>query len=183
METLTDLEAFALATLKSRQPCTPYAVRRCFRDSPSAHFSDSTGSVYPLLRRLSARGLVAASATNRGRRAARSYEVTPRGQAALRRWLRVPEDPTELVTFDPLRTRLLFLAQLPPAARERWLEDAETALRVHERAIQRRAELDRAAADPFLELAHANVLLTVQARFEWLRLARRRLAKTSSRQT
>jgi DNA-binding PadR family transcriptional regulator len=175
MEELTDLEAVALATLAQRQPCTAYVVRRCFRDSPSAYFSDSAGSVYPLLERLRARALVTARATRRGRRPARVFVPTASGLAALRAWLRVPDEPAELVTFDPLRTRLFHLALLPAAERRRWLDAAEAALQRHGAALRARAEHDRAADDPFLDLAHENALLTLAARLEWIRRARLRL--------
>jgi DNA-binding PadR family transcriptional regulator len=178
METLTDLEAAALAIVARRQPCTAYVVRRSFRESPSAHFSDSAGSVYPMLARLRARELVTARATRRGRRPARVFVPTARGLAALRAWLRVPAEPAALVTIDPLRTRLFHLALLPAAERRRWLDDAEAALERHGAALRERAERDRAAGDPYLDLAHENTLLTLDARREWLRRARARLATT-----
>jgi DNA-binding PadR family transcriptional regulator len=178
MRALSDLEALTLATLEQRKPCTAYAVRRCFRESPSAHFSDSAGSVYPLLERLLARGLVRTRVASRGRRAARAFLPTARGLAALQDWLRVPDEPAELVTFDPLRSRLLYLALLAPAERRRWLDEAEAALKRHAATIASLAERERALGDPFLELAHENTQLTVQARLEWIHRARRRLNRS-----
>jgi len=174
---VTDLEAAALGCVAREAPCSAYAIRRHFRTSPSAHFSDSAGSVYPLVRRLSARGLLAARVVRLGERRTLAYVCTPRGRAELRRWLEVPLQPRGMVTVDPLRTRLLFLEQLSPARRARWFARAVEALERHRAVIRQRLEHDESRNDVFLELAHLNVLLQAEARLEWVRRVRARLAR------
>jgi DNA-binding PadR family transcriptional regulator len=170
MDALTDLEAVVLGLLWRRGGATAYAVRQALGASPAARFSDSAGSVYPLVRRLARRGLLSGRRTRSGARRATVWECTAAGRAALRAWLAVPETPPELVTADPLRTRALYLGLLSPAARARWLERAEAGLRAHAGVLE--GLLAAEGGDPWLALAHRNALLQAQARLAWLRETR-----------
>lgn len=167
VDALTDLEAAALGCIRAAGACTAYTVRAHFRASPSARFSDSAGSVYPMVERLRRRGLLRARAERQGRRRATVYECTPDGLKALRRWIAVPEDAGDLATWDPLRTRVLSLGLLPRAARLRWVERAQQALAAHADAIARARAADTDAS-PWLVLAHRNAELQVAARRRWL---------------
>jgi DNA-binding PadR family transcriptional regulator len=55
---LTELEGSVLGMIGVKGPCTPYALRREFLDSPSQYWSASSGAVYPLVLRLEERGLI-----------------------------------------------------------------------------------------------------------------------------
>lgn len=140
-----------------------------FRDSPSARFSDSAGAVYPMPTRLTARGLLRTREEKQGQRDATRYRCNSKGQAALRQWLAVPTEPARLTTWDPLRSRVLYLGLLPAPERLRWLEEAEQSLAEHVAAIRAAA---KETDDPWMQLAHRNSLLEAAARRRWLREVR-----------
>lgn len=114
---LTELEGAALGAVVRDGPCTSYAVKEMFRASPSRFWSGSAGSIYPLMKRLERRGLVASEAGSTGQRAHRAYRVTPKGRRAFVRWMTDAERAAEM-GFDPLRTRLSFVGQLSGRASE-----------------------------------------------------------------
>lgn len=175
MEPLTDLEAAALGCIHHNQPCTAHLIRTRFRQSPSARFSDSAGSVYPMVRRLEKRGALASRLQKEGRRKVRYYTCTNSGRKALREWIRPPFPAAVSVTVDPLRTRMLYLELLTPKQRAVWLDQAEQVLERHLDETGHFASSPDQQDDPFLELARQNALLEVKARLKWIRLARKRL--------
>ena len=175
MELLTDLEAAALGCIHRNQPCTAHLIRTRFRQSPSARFSDSAGSVYPMVRRLEKRGAVASRLQKEGRRKVRYYTCTNSGRKVMREWIRPPFPASVSVTLDPLRTRMLYLELLTPKQRSAWLDQAEQVLDRHLEKIGHIASSTDLQHDPFMELARQNALLEVKARLKWIRLARQRL--------
>ena len=175
MEPLTDLEAAALGCIHSNQPCTAHLIRRRFRQSPSARFSDSAGSVYPMVRRLEKRGALASRLQEDGRRKVRYYTCTNSGRKALREWIRPPFPAAVSVTVDPLRTRMLYLGLLTPMQRAAWLDEAERVLSSHLEEVGHFASSSDQQHDPFFELARENSRLEVKARLKWIRFARKRL--------
>jgi DNA-binding PadR family transcriptional regulator len=124
---LTELEGAALAVVVRDGPCTSYAVKELFRASPSEFWSGSAGSIYPLMKRLEQRGLVASESGSTGRRGRRTYRATPAGRRAFARWMTDAERATA-IGFDPLRTRLVFVGQLPARTRARFCDAVGTAL-------------------------------------------------------
>jgi len=118
---LSDMEGAALGLIASAGPVTSYAVVREFVASPSEFWSGSAGAVYPLMRRLAARGLVVGRAGAQGRRKATWYTVTPAGSDALKAWL-LDADRAAGMGFDPLRTRLAFASLMTDAERQDLLE-------------------------------------------------------------
>lgn len=172
---LTDLEAAALGFVSSLGPCTAYRIRKCFLDSPSARFSGSAGAIYPLLSRLEERGYVTSSEVKTGKRPARAYAITRDGKQALRTWLR-DVDPAVTFADDPLRTRMLYLSELPPAARTAWFDDAEASIRSQEARID--AFAARLPATPFVHQANENARRLNRARLRWLEAARTALDGT-----
>jgi DNA-binding PadR family transcriptional regulator len=176
---LTELEGCVLGIVWGRGPCTAYAARRVFLDSPSPYWSGSAGAVYPLLARLEARGLVRARAQSTGRRASRHFGITPAGRRMLERWLGPPLPDWILgIPMDPLRTRMGFLGALPAVERGRFLAEAERQARVH--LATSRRELTRAlvGSDVYEELVVRGAVLSLQARLTWLRGARRHLGRS-----
>lgn len=119
---LTDLEGAALAEIASRGTATSYAVAQSFERSPSEFWSGSAGAVYPLIKRLAARGLLEASAASAGRRERLDYRITDAGRAALEAWL-LDAKRASGMGFDPLRTRLMHLHLVPPERRMTFLEE------------------------------------------------------------
>ncbi len=126
---LTELEAAALGDVKRHQPCTAHFIRMQFRASPAARFSDSAGSIYPLMKRLEKRGFVRSQLQRDGERDVRYYSCTVNGLKALREWIGPPFQPDVTLTVDPLRTRVLYLEYLSPHRRSEWLEEAERVLK------------------------------------------------------
>lgn len=80
----------ALLGLIRQKPQSGYDLRKLFATTPMRHYSDSPGSIYPALRRLQARGWVAAAAQKSGARQRQVFRVTPEGKRALVGWLRQP---------------------------------------------------------------------------------------------
>ncbi len=176
MSDLTDLEAAVLGVVWSDGPCTAYAVRKQFQESISSHWSASTGSIYPLMRRLADRGLIAGRVLHRGRRPGREYHITPPGRQALRGWIGPPVDRTAVDgTFDPLRTRTFFLGLLDQGELASWLDSAAAELkRLEKITLERIAELE-SDGSRFALLATRNALGEVRARKAWLVTVRREL--------
>jgi DNA-binding PadR family transcriptional regulator len=124
---LTELEGAVLGAVVRDGPCTSYAVKELFRASPSEFWSGSAGSIYPLMKRLEQRGLVASESGSTGRRGHRSYRVTSKGRRAFARWM-TDSERTSSMGFDPLRTRLVFAGQLSSSARAEFRAAVEAAL-------------------------------------------------------
>jgi DNA-binding PadR family transcriptional regulator len=119
---LTDLEGAALAEIASRGSATSYAVAQSFGRSPSEFWSGSAGAVYPLIKRLAARGLLEASPAAAGKRQRLDYKITAQGRVALEHWL-LDARRAAGMGFDPLRTRLVHLHIVCPAKRKAFLEE------------------------------------------------------------
>jgi DNA-binding PadR family transcriptional regulator len=124
---LTELEGAALGVVLRDGPCTSYAVKELFRASPSDFWSGSAGAIYPLMKRLEKRGLVASEAGSTGRRSRRDYRITALGRRAFERWLTDAQRAAGM-GFDPLRTRLVFFDQLSPEARSAFRDDVVAAM-------------------------------------------------------
>ena len=170
---LTELEAVTLGWVRSHEPATPYAVRTHCERSPSARFSGSAGAIYPLMRRLEKQGLLRSEAVSTGKRRGRAYRVTREGRRALKVWLQGPLEPRAMFSFDPFRTRMIYLGQLTPRERQRWLDDAEQCLHEQLRLV---ADYETEAGDdPFHRLANDNARRDIRARLAWLRAARAKL--------
>jgi DNA-binding PadR family transcriptional regulator len=154
---LTDLEGAALAEIAARGPTTSYAVAQSFERSPSEYWSGSAGAVYPLVKRLAARGLLEASAASAGRRERLDYRITDAGRAALEAWL-LDAKRASGMGFDPLRTRLMHLHLVPPERRAAFLEEV--------RALSRAfAERPAFIGNPVGMKIHASWMT---ARAKWL---------------
>ena len=108
---LTDLEGAILTEIGFRGNQTAFRVRRAFAQSPSASWRGSAEAVYPAIRRLTERGLIAASPLG-GRRGGNHLEVAHAGSAALDRWLFDSRRAAD-VGSDPFRLRAGLLKRLP----------------------------------------------------------------------
>lgn len=173
---LTELESCVLGVVWQRGPCTAYTVRREFTTSNSSHWSSSAGSIYPVLARLEALGLIEAEEASWGAGSKKQYRATDAGIASLKAWIGPPLPAwTGAATFDPVRTRMYFLAALPPAKRRRFVEEAERLTR---------AELDRyrhshhlTTGDPYERLATRGAVRELEGRLRWLDEVKKALAK------
>lgn len=150
-------------------PCTPYALRREFLDSPSQYWSASSGAVYPLVLRLEERGLIRLKGKTADGREGNIYMLTRAGQRALTRWIKSIDAPACIsVPPDPLRSRIAFLDLLDAADRGKCLENASSALRAYVsqvRSYTARATKEQTPAEYLVSL---GALRTLEARLQWL---------------
>ena len=176
MNSLTELEAAALGCVYRSEPCTGHFVRTQFRNSPAARFSNSAGSIYPVMKRLHSRRFLKCRLIREGKRKVRYYECTPAGRAALKEWIGPPLTEDAGVTIDPLRTRMLYLKLLTPRRRIQWLDAARQCLE-QKLAVLRSREIAEASGDLFHELAHDNACMELETRLNWIALARRKMKR------
>ena len=167
---LSELEGAVLCLLQREGPLTAYSVRQEFAASPTDHFSGSAGAIYPLMRRLERDDLIARSGTA-GPKGGVAFGMTAAGLAALERWL-MPDDPSPMarVTFDPLRTRVLVLGLLSPAARRAFIDRADRELTAQIR--QQRETLEIWTDDKWIIAAQRGALESMLARRRWVRSLR-----------
>lgn len=163
---MTELEACVLALLCRDGPMTAYQVRKEFERSRASTWRASTGSIYPLIKRMSARGLIAAKPERGDARGTRHLAATKAGQRKVEAWL--TETPAWIgdATEDPIRTRVQFLILLPVSLRRRTIVGMA---KVTEAAI---AALDVYMADSNIDaiekLAHEGARAMLEARATWL---------------
>lgn len=172
---LTEVEGCALGVVWQRGPCTAYEVRMEFAVSSTPRWSASAGSIYPVLNRLRARRLVAAQAEDWGPRSRTRFAITPRGLAALHRWVGPPFAGGVVgPAFDPLRTRSCFLGAMARPARVRFVDQARRATRAALDVLRRDTRLPFAPGD-FEAMSITGSILELEARLVWLGQLRRTL--------
>lgn len=169
--TLTDLEAVTIAYILRRAPCTPYEVRCSFEKSTTTRFSSSAGSIYPLVRRLKDRGLLAVADTRSDGRGTRRYLVTGEGRKKVRDWITGLDDPKMIGTYDPIRSRLLNLSLLPKAAQIPWLKKTIDLVERQEAVIREYEEQEFVGDARLYEITRLAIREENQVRLSWLRLA------------
>ena len=165
----TDLENAVLGLIKLKGPCTPYAIRRMFADSPSSYWNGSAGAIYPAMERLEQRGLVKSVRKLTGKRAAREYQTTPKGLAELRKWLRPPlPESAALMDMDPVRLRVRFLGVLQPSQRAKFLAEATAKLREQTRVMDKLCDESRESGDIYRYLTRRGALLSLRYQLDFL---------------
>jgi DNA-binding PadR family transcriptional regulator len=164
----TELESTVLGLVEKHGPCTAYEIMRLFQASPTSSWRASSGSIYPLVKKLLRLGLLTAQPGGAGGRKASLVSLSPAGRAALVQWLLHEPDGLGDPSSDPIRSRLMFVGQLPPAQRRGFVERA---LELTEQSIGSLTEIIAGiAASEQLELfAHQGALLQLEARRDWLR--------------
>src|SRR4051812_37868344 len=102
---LTDHEGTFLSLVLRIQPATAYQVTKIYEESPVSNFNTSKGKIYPLIRRLVERGLLAKRAVPGDGRGTEELSCTANGERAVREWV-MQVQPTHVLLDDPLRTRV-----------------------------------------------------------------------------
>jgi len=173
---MTELEHCVLAFVWQRGPLTAYEIAKPFAESPSSYWSGSAGAIYPLVRRLEAKGLLQGENAKWNSRSKRTFTLTPAGLEELRAWLSPPFTPdVGASSFDPIRTRVGFIEALPIRARKRFVDDAE---RVVNEQLQR---LESIHATEIAENRSLDALVTkgaiheLRSRLSWLLEVRKEL--------
>jgi len=173
----SDLEHVVLGIVWKMGPLTPYAIRQEFLTSPTPHFSGSAGAIYPLVRRLERDGLLASEAATQGRRRSRQYRITRAGMSALHAWLGPDHLAAEsAASYDPIRTRLHFLAALPKSRRRAVLDAAIASTEEQLPALRGDEQRYIEAGDLYSQLASRGIRRSLEGRLRWLRDVRRQLS-------
>lgn len=170
MSKLSELEGVALGIVSRDSPCTPYAVRKFLKNSPSSHWQGSAGSIYPMLLRLEQRGYIQSETDASDGRGRRLLLITDKGQQALSQWIHQGTTP-ELVSAisDHIRTRVFFMASLNPKERHKFLTESFVALSEFLKATEHRLSKTDQKTDPYAWFACENVVLQTRTRIEWLK--------------
>jgi|SRR5580692_2374866 DNA-binding PadR family transcriptional regulator len=152
-----------------RGPCTTYALRREFMDSPSQYWSASSGAVYPLVLRLRKRGLIRVKGTTGDDREGSLYVLTAAGSRALVDWLSRLDAPSSIsVPPDPMRNRIAFFALLDPETRKKFVAHATRELQASIERIRAHTQREKAQGNVFEYLVSGGALRMVESRLEWL---------------
>jgi DNA-binding PadR family transcriptional regulator len=174
---MTELESCVLGIVWQLGPITAYEIARPFAESPSAYWSGSAGAIYPLVKRLERQKLIAGETAKWNSRKKRLFRLTAAGLSALREWLAPPfPESAGAASFDPIRTRLVFLDALPPHERARFVDDAERVVREQLRVLEERHRIEEAEEKTLDALATRGGIHELRARLRWLGEVRARLA-------
>lgn len=162
---LTFRESAVLAMVLRNQPVTAYRIRRIFADSIVTHYTNSTGTIYPIIQRLVRRGYVATQPVEGSKRGAELLRCTETGVKAIREWV-MRIDGEDLVLEDPVRTKLSQMGVLKPSERIQWLNALRDALTAKLDDLE---EFGRKNRDmPFHVLTQDNARSTLVGRLEWV---------------
>ena len=165
MRRLSELEGAVLSLIWRDGPMTGYAVRSVFGASPTGAYGFSTGSIYPLIKRLQRDGLIATSPRPDDARGTHELSLTPTGKRAVRTWLKKADEQVLALPADPVRLRVLFMGLLSESERQDWLQRAEEGLRNALDTVERmQAQLSMECSDDMaLHSKHHATRMAVEA--------------------
>ena len=164
IQLLTDHEGTFLALVLRIQPTTAYQVARIYEASPVSNFNTSKGKIYPMIRRLTERGLLGKQSVEGDGRGTEALHCTKAGEQAVRTWVRQIRD-THVLLDDPLRTKVQSFGLLSREEQIAWIAEAKRLL--HGKLADLEAYRDEVDA-PFKDLLHDNAVSTTRARLDWL---------------
>jgi len=175
---VTELEYCVLGIVWEGGPLTAYEVAKPFAESPSSYWSGSAGAIYPLVRRLEEKGFLRGKSAQWNSRRKRVLTITEQGLAALREWLAPPFPPSAgAASFDPIRTRVVFINALPAKARARFFDDAERVVREQLTGLEELYAAQRETGTMALDaLSTLGGMHELRARLAWLSEVRRELS-------
>lgn len=159
---LTELEGAVLTEIHHHGNRTAFAVARAFQKSMSAEWSGSAGAIYPAIKRLTTRGLIARSEARTGRNT-RDLSLTQAGIDVLEIWSCDAERAAG-IGLDPFRLRAGLWLRLPPAQQRAQLQAMRTALQA------RLTDLETRSCE-FDDLEQTAIQLAIaleQVRLRWL---------------
>lgn len=161
---LSDNEGTLLALVLRVQPVTAYQIAKIYEESPVTNFNTSKGKLYPLIRRLGARGLLRAAAVEGDARGTERWRCTDEGRAAVKRWV-FDVRPSHILLEDPLRTKLQSFDLLDREEQIGWIVKVKAECADKLKALD---EYGREVMVPFQELVHDNAVSTLRCRMDWL---------------
>lgn len=163
-----------LGLIRLRQPCSGYDLRGVFANQPMGMFSDSPGSIYPALQRLSEAQLVISvvEETTKVRRR-RLYRITPKGKKVLERWLKATITADDAARRLPeLFLRFSFMEEcLGVKACESFLEGLAAALEEHLAFLKQHFESHEQQMPRSGRLALQNGIMSFDGQLNWCRMA------------
>ena len=155
-------------------PASGYDLKRIFAATPMGVYQPSSGSLYPALRRLEAKGLVKArDGTGESARHRRVYEPTQSGRAAHATWLRTPVE-VSTVARDLGLHLMRFVMMEHASSREEvlsFLGNLEDALAAFTAGLERYAGATAQLDDRHPGLALDHGLAVHRASLRWTRRA------------
>ena len=176
---LSELEGVSLGIIYKRQPCTAYRVRSELKLAPSSHWRASAGSVYPLLARLKADGLVASTTDKNDGRGRKLLKVTAHGRQSLKAWIiaGVDQDLISSVT-DPIRSRTFFLNVLSAPKRQEYLDRLIALMESYLSETKDHLEQKKKTGELIDYLGSLGAVTLTEARLDWLRVVRKQLSQS-----
>lgn len=161
-----------LVGLVCLSPASGYDLKRIFAATPMGIYQPSSGSLYPALRRLEAKGLLRPAAAGRvgeSARRRRVYEPTEAGRAVHMAWLRTPIDRST-VSRDLGLHLMRFVMMEDAFSRDevlRFLDDLRDALAAFTTGLERYAEASPIGDRRHPRLAMHHGLAVHRASLEW----------------
>lgn len=166
---VTELEACVLAVIWRDQPCTAYQIRIEFERSLASSWRASTGSIYPLVRRMTLQGLIECASVSSDRRGTRLIKTTAAGRSSVKKWLGALPDWAGDATEDPIRTRVHFLALLSERKRPVIIEQMIAATKQSLLHVDKHITAIDATKDKMEWLVHRGARAMIHARLKWLK--------------
>jgi len=174
------------------EAATGYTLKQRFEGSVGAFWTATQSQIYRELHDLESTGFLRVDVVPQdGKPARKVYALTDAGKVELERWLAEPVGPTQL--RDPLLLKLVFAADVDPAAFDAVLQQYEEQLAASLVEYQARLsgkqifDLARSPRERVLwELSIENGLSWCEAQLAWTKRARHRLSavkRTKARHT
>ncbi len=176
---LSELESCALAVIWRDGPLTAYDLRGVFQNSITASWRASTGSIYPLVRRLESYGCIKTVEVTGNSRGARQLKITRSGKTKLKHWLESPANDLAGPVTDPIRTRLYFLNSLDQPQQKRllgqWIRETDAAIAVAKASLKECQSTGKRLS----AAAEQGAVMQLQARKKWLKHVENNLEQVS----
>ena len=131
---MTDDEGTFLPLLPRVRRTAAYQLSKIYTESRVSNFGTSKGKVYPLIRRLNARRLLAAKSVSGDGRGTEELECTAAGTKAARQWVKQIW-PTYFLPEDPLRIKVQSFDLLSRDRQIEWIVEAKSGLAGKARGI------------------------------------------------
>ena len=163
---------YTLLGLIGQAPLSGYDLRKLFSTTPLISYSDSPGAIYPALRRLEARGFVRGHVEEAsGRRQRRTYQVTPKGRSAFKRWQTQPiRQPDVIRNLETLMMRFAFMDQFAgKAAALRFLKEFQKELAAYLPTLRQYFKSNRKQMPLSGRLALASGIQGYETLLRWTR--------------
>lgn len=169
---LSTLELTVLGVILKRGPCVANAIVNEFVDSQTLVYRSGAGSIYPLMKRMHAAGLLSCEK--------KKYAITDEGIEALRQWIIPTEGLGKISTnLDVLRSRVYFLRLLSPEEIERFFQEALSGLETALETSQKGLNYYRGSGDRYSEMAMLGTVRETEARIAWIKEIRESLGNST----